>query len=200
MIIYIHGFLSSGKGFKPMWFANKFAQSSLKFHAASYSQKSPLKSIRFFEELIEKHLALSEPVLLIGSSLGGYFSFYLAQKYNLPFVLINPVSIPIKLFEQYKGKHENQITGEIVQINEQFNKELLSFFNQQPKPMQEKGLVLLDKEDEVIPYQTAVKFFKELAEVRVFEGGSHSFEHLDEAWCLIKDKFKLCNDPTPGDI
>ncbi len=200
MILYIHGFLSTGKGAKPSWFAKQCELHKVPFLAPTYAQKSPVESILFFEEIIEQSLRSetksAKTCLIVGSSLGGYFAYCLAQKFNLPFILINPVSPKLTLFQQYEGWHTNEATGEKLQVNERFNEELLSLADNlaYTKVVNKNGLVLLDKGDEVLPYHVAEQFFKDLAQVQTYEEGCHAFLHLNEAWPLINEKFSSCFD------
>lgn len=46
-------------------------------------------------------------ITLIGSSLGGFYSIYLAQKYNLKAILINPSIESHKTLKTYVGEHTN---------------------------------------------------------------------------------------------
>ena len=85
MIIYIHGFGSSGQGGKANLFRDYFKSRGQSFIAPSLSYVPEL-AMSTLEELINSY----DEVELIGSSLGGYYSIYLAEKYGLKAVLVNP--------------------------------------------------------------------------------------------------------------
>ena len=51
----------------------------------------------------EFSLNKDENVYLIGSSLGGFYSLYLANKYDLKAVLINPAVNPAGSLDRYEG-------------------------------------------------------------------------------------------------
>ena len=76
MIIYIHGFGSSGEASKAKLFRKYFKSIGENFISPSLSYV-PTLAIKTLEELIESY---HEDVYLIGSSLGGYYSTYLSQK------------------------------------------------------------------------------------------------------------------------
>ena len=86
MIIVIHGFGSAGRGGKAMFFREYFKSRGALCLAPSLSYVPEL-AIDTLEQLIE---SCGEDVTLIGSSLGGYYAIYLAEKYGLKAVLINP--------------------------------------------------------------------------------------------------------------
>ena len=48
-------------------------------------------------------------------------------------------------------------------------------------------LILLDMADEVIDSSITLEKYQEIAKVVTFEGGSHGFEHIEEALPVIKD-------------
>lgn len=85
MIIYIHGFGGSGEGSKAKEIREYFNFIGESFIAPSLSYVPEL-AIKTLEELIDSY---NRKVKLIGSSLGGYYTLYLADKYDLPAVLIN---------------------------------------------------------------------------------------------------------------
>jgi len=99
MIIYIHGFGSSGEGMKAKLFREYFREKKLRFIAPSLSY-IPELAIKTLEELIESY---NEEIYLIGSSLGGFYSLYLSDKYKLKAVLINPSIYPYKTLPKVLG-------------------------------------------------------------------------------------------------
>lgn len=44
-------------------------------------------------------------ITLVGSSLGGFYSRYLSQKYNIKAVLINPCLDPCDIIKQFLGEN-----------------------------------------------------------------------------------------------
>jgi predicted esterase YcpF (UPF0227 family) len=45
--------------------------------------------------------------------------------------------------------------------------------------------LLHDKADELIDYRDAVSDYEGIADIHLFEGGSHAFEHMDDAVLII---------------
>jgi predicted esterase YcpF (UPF0227 family) len=45
--------------------------------------------------------------------------------------------------------------------------------------------LLHDKGDELIDYRQAVAAYDGFADIRLFEGGSHAFDHMEEAVAII---------------
>jgi len=85
MTIIIHGFGSAGRGGKAMLFRDYFKSIGEPCIAPSLSYVPEL-AIDTLEQLIESY----DEVTLVGSSLGGFYAIYLAEKYGLKAVLINP--------------------------------------------------------------------------------------------------------------
>ena len=98
MVIYIHGFGSHGLGGKALAFKAYFKSKEVPIIAPSLSY-IPELAIQTLEELIESY----DEVQLIGSSLGGYYALYLAQKYKLKAILINPSIYPYVTLQKAVG-------------------------------------------------------------------------------------------------
>lgn len=92
-LVYIHGFLSSPLSFKAQQTAQWLAQQhpEISFHCPQLPPY-PAQTQLLLEALVES--LLHEPVYLMGSSLGGFWATWLAEKYNLRAVLINPAVRP----------------------------------------------------------------------------------------------------------
>jgi len=99
MIIYIHGYGSNGLGSKAQQFSKYFKERDIAFIAPSLSYIPDL-AIKTLEDMIESY---NEEITLIGSSMGGYMSIYLATKYNLKAVIINPSIFPYETLKQTLG-------------------------------------------------------------------------------------------------
>ena len=115
MLIYIHGFNSSPNSYKASLlrdFANKINMPDiLEIPALAYE---PNLAMRQLQQLIEKYHSphAMRPLCFIGSSLGGYYATWLAEKYDSRVVLVNPAIKPYELFNDYVGPRRNLYTGE----------------------------------------------------------------------------------------
>lgn len=178
MIIYIHGFGSSGEGMKAKLFREYFKSQNIAFIAPSLSYIPDL-AIQTLDELINTY----EDVMLIGSSLGGFYSLYLAQKYNLKAVLINPSTKPFVTLHKCVGYapsfHDTSNFLWMDEHIESLKKYSVDFTNQ------ENLMLLVQKGDETINYEEAVIKLPNATQV-VEDGGNHSFEDIEKHFEKIK--------------
>ena len=88
-LLYIHGFLSSPQSFKAqqtrLWLAKNHPE--IDFYCPQLPPY-PAGAQFILESLVES--LFPQPVYLMGSSLGGFWATWLAEKYNLRAILINP--------------------------------------------------------------------------------------------------------------
>jgi uncharacterized protein len=107
MILYLHGFRSSPQSFKSRLLAARLAQLGM---AHSWRcpalPVAPLAAIALAEKTVSDALADSGPqeVTVIGSSLGGYYATWLAERYGWRAVLLNPATLPQNDLRQYLGE------------------------------------------------------------------------------------------------
>ena len=178
-LIYLHGFNSSPESHKAQ-FLKTFLES------ASYSCRYIIPRLSFSPErvessvsaLIEKQLALG-PVALIGSSLGGYYGIYFAEKYGVKAVLINPAVKPYKLLMDYLGKNQNLYTGEQYTLTKAHMDELLAIDVcniSRPKDL----LLLTQTADETLSYREALLKLSD-SPAWIQAGGSHEYSGFGNA-------------------
>ena len=172
MIIYIHGFGSSGHGGKASLFREYFEEEVI---APSLSYV-PNLAIDTLEQLIEILLEKDETVGLVGSSLGGYYAIYLASKYNLKAVLINPAIYPYKTLDKI-GMAMNYFDGTSFEVSSE-HIQALKRLEVQKVLNQENFITLLQTDDEVLDYNDAVEKLPN-SELVIEEGGNHSFENIE---------------------
>ncbi len=174
MIIYIHGFGSSGKANKAQLFKEYCQTHNIRFIAPSLPTIPDL-AIDTLSDLIESYIEI-EPVYLIGSSLGGYYSLYLSDKYNLKAVLINPAINAPETLERAIGHGVNYYDNSTYEWNTTHLEMLESYEIEEPNL--ENLFVLLQTGDEVLDYEEAQECL-EGAKMIVEEGGNHSFVGLE---------------------
>ena len=184
MIIYIHGFGSSGEASKAKMLRAYCQENKIRFIAPSLPSIPDL-AIKTLSELIESYQD-NEPVYLMGSSLGGYYSLYLSDKYNLKAVLINPAINAPETLKRAIGHGVSYYDNSTYEWNESHLDMLESYEIEEPNL--DNLLVLLQKGDEVLDYEEAQDVL-EGAKMVVEEGGNHSFEGLDRHLESIKRFF-----------
>ena len=184
MVIYIHGFGSSGEASKAKMLRAYCQENKIRFIAPSLPTIPDL-AIKTLSELIESYQD-NEPVHLMGSSLGGYYSLYLSDKYNLKAVLINPAINAPETLKRAIGHGVSYYDNSTYEWNESHLEMLESYEIEEPNL--DNLLVLLQKGDEVLDYEEAQDVL-EGAKMVVEEGGNHSFEGLDRHLESIKRFF-----------
>lgn len=171
MILYIHGFGSSGFGGKATLFKEYF-QEDILLPSLSYA---PALAIHTLEQFIEVFIQRGERISLVGSSLGGYYSMYLANKYNLKAVLINPAIHAYKTLDKI-GMATNYFDLSSFEVTQEHMQALRTLEVSEIK-IQENFMVLLQKGDDILDYKEAVNKLPN-ASLFIEEGGNHTFKNI----------------------
>ena len=120
----------------------------------------------------------SEPIFVVGSSMGGFFATYLVEKYHLRGVLINPAVNPTRGLANWVGENTNYMTGEKWVFEphhiDEFRELELQSINHQSN-----YLVLLQTGDDVLDYQDAQIHYAG-AKIIIEQGGDHGFIDYDQ--------------------
>lgn len=123
----------------------------------------------------------------IGSSLGGYYSLYLHDKYHLPAALINPAMRPYELLVDYLGENQNLYTGERYEVTTEHMGELKAL--DRLADIRSAELFLLQQSgDEVLDFRqacTSLKYAKQWLDY----GGDHAFEGFERTLPAIEQFF-----------
>jgi len=89
MIIYCHGFGSSGQATKAIQLRKYFGNIQVE---TPDLPPEPFQALAKIKSVIVG--TANEPMLLVGSSLGGFYALWLHQEQNVPAVLLNPAVNP----------------------------------------------------------------------------------------------------------
>lgn len=177
-IIYIHGFNSTGKtNAKYKTLADHFGASNVSTIDLSHS---PNDAVSALEMLINDVKNKDDDIILVGTSLGGFYATYLSRKHMLKCVLINPAIDPMTTTARNIGINTNYNTGVSYDFTSdhvaQFAKYYVSLDDSPSVPT----LVFLDRGDTVLDYKKTVDHYVRCGSITMFNGGSHRFDHMDD--------------------
>ncbi|OGA73743.1 MAG: esterase [Betaproteobacteria bacterium RIFCSPLOWO2_12_FULL_65_14] len=173
MILYLHGFNSSPQSHKAQVMQRYMEERDLgkQFACPALPPLAPqaLEEIEKFD--------LQRGVCLVGSSLGGFYATYLAEKHGLRAVLINPAIEPHVGLRAYLGPQKNLHTGEPYELTEAHLREWQKLTV--PRITPQRYLLLVETGDEVLDYRSAVARYAGAEQV-VVQGGDHSLQSFPQ--------------------
>lgn len=186
MIVYLHGFNSSGGSAKAAWLREHL--SDIPVLAPTYPAHvadEAAKVLRDYFTSVRAEHPRDKKLLLVGSSMGGFWARYLAPELGAGMALINPAMHPETDLLNLVGVNRNLATGEEYVLTEEQVRALARYAMPRCVPTV-PTLVLLDEADELLDYREAEAFYRDCGRVIVYPGGSHQFEHLPEALLEIR--------------
>ena len=169
MIAYLHGFNSSARSHKAQVLGKFLAAQGL---GGEYACPDLPPLAEDAMRVIER-LPLGRGTCLVGSSLGGYYATWLAEKHGCRAVLINPAIDPHVGLRAYLGPQKNLHTGEPYELTEAHLRDWEKLYVRQLTPA--RYLLLVETGDEVLDYRRAVERYAGAQQV-VLDGGDHSLQ------------------------
>jgi predicted esterase YcpF (UPF0227 family) len=174
MIVYLHGFNSSPQSHKAQVLGRYLEEQGLGDQYACPALP-PLAADAIVAT--EKLTAGKKGVCYVGSSLGGLYATYLAEKHDANAVLINPAIDPHVGLRVYLGAQRNLHTGEAYTLTEGHLSDWQKLYV--PRITPGRYLLIVETGDEVLDYRRAVERYAG-AEQRVISGGDHSLQTFPE--------------------
>ena len=178
-IIYLHGFNSSGNATKSQILCAAVAKYApeIEYYSPTLIH-NPEKAMGELQTILDEQ-SKQFRFCFVGSSLGGFFAIYFANRYpDSKAVLINPAINPWETMHDYYGHYENEATGEKFEVTENFVLSLKSFGCSEIKNP-ERFLLLLQTDDDVIDYKVALNTFPNSSHI-IRAGGGHTFTDFEE--------------------
>lgn len=180
MYLYVHGFNSSPASIKARQLKARLEARGrgAEFACPALSHR-PSEAMRQLETLLQGHAP--ESVTLVGSSLGGFYATWLAERHGCRAVLVNPAIDPHIGLEAYLGLQHNLYTGESYELTREHLEQLSAFHVEAPtRPW--RYFLLVTTGDEVLDYRLAVEKYAGARQL-VIQGSDHGFaefeQHLD---------------------
>lgn len=183
LILYLHGFTSGPQSHKVRQLAACMAQRGCADRlVCPQLPASPAAAIALADDIIAKVGIGGTALTVIGSSLGGFYATWLAERHGLKAVLINPAVVAAIELERYLGPQTWLYSGEPFEFTRQHIDELRAL--EVPRLADPSRYWLLVEEgDATLDYRLAVARYAG-ARQTVLPGGDHSFtrweDYLDE--------------------
>jgi uncharacterized protein len=173
MILYLHGFNSSPQSHKARVLGRYLKEAGMaQLYACPALPPRASEAMRIIESIIGPG-----GVGLVGSSLGGFYATYLAEKHDARAVLINPAIDPHVGLRAYLGPQKNLYTGEAYELTEAHLAEWEKLYVPRINPG--RYLLLVETGDEVLDYRRAVERYRGAEQV-VVTGGDHSLQSFPD--------------------
>lgn len=198
-ILYLHGFRSSPKSAKARVVNQRMAQLGRSAELiCPQLPASPKAAMALIHTLIDRYPA--HELAIIGSSLGGYYATWLAEKIGCRAVLLNPAIVPLKDLDAHVGVTTAYHSSEPFEFKRAYIDELRALAVN-PITQPERYFLIAATGDEVLDYRDMVSHYAG-ARQHVIDGSDHGItefaDHVDEvlAFCLQTSAAALAADAT----
>lgn len=188
MILYLHGFRSSPDSFKARKMAEHLQSlGRLDEYLCPQLPASPLLAMAMLEDLLVRHSGNANKLTLIGSSLGGYYATWLAEKYACKAVLLNPAVKPPRDLEKYVGVTTAYHSDAVFEFKAEYVAELHAYAVDKISAP-ERYFLLAATGDEVLDWREMTAHYPGARQL-IIDGSDHGMadfvEHLDQimAFC-----------------
>ncbi len=184
MILYLHGLNSAGTAGKAVTLRKSLAP--IPITSPTYPAHRPKQAVAELSQLIQRLISKDSKLVIIGSSMGGFYGQYLARQFPVArLILINPALKPWELLHRREGEQQNFVTGERYILTKEDIQQTRDYAIKTVNDHVPTTL-FLDKGDETIDYQVAANMYRNTGELIIFEGGDHRFQHMKELITYIQ--------------
>ncbi|MGD8207072.1 MAG: YqiA/YcfP family alpha/beta fold hydrolase [Thiohalocapsa sp.] len=192
MIVYLHGLNSSSRSHKAAVLREALAPHP--FKAPDYPAHRPHAAIARLSAMLRALAANAAPIMLVGSSIGGFYGQYLARQFPVSHLfLINPALRPWELLSDWVAQPMTTAAGETYVLDAETIESTRCYGIEHPCDGDDDGVpttLLLDQGDEVIDYRIAHALYRDCGRVLAYPGGDHAFQHTSEAAAVILETLR----------
>jgi predicted esterase YcpF (UPF0227 family) len=191
MILYLHGFRSSPQSMKARVVGERMAALGLADQVISPQLPASPKLAMELALAAVKDVPAAE-LSIIGSSLGGYYATWLAERLGCRAVLLNPAVVPQLDLDKHVGVTTQYHSDEPFEFKREYIAELRAL--EVPKITRpERYFLIAATGDEVLDYRDMLAHYQG-ARQHVIQGSDHAIsefpDYVDEilAFCGIEDR------------
>ena len=185
-IAYLHGFNSGPASIKGRQLGDAIAKlpdTTRPQYFLPQLHDRPREAMRTVEDWVRSPKAragarrrIGDELTFVGSSLGGFYATYLAERHDAKAVLINPAIRPFESLAAYLGPQRNPYTGVSYELTREHFAELEAMrVSRITHP--ERYLLLVQTGDELLDYRAAVAYYGGAWQL-VEGGGDHAYREF----------------------
>jgi uncharacterized protein len=193
VILYLHGFRSSPQSFKARVMRARLAElGRLSEWQCPVLPVSPGESIELAEKIAAS--ALDDQIIVVGSSLGGFYATHLAEKHGWRAVLLNPAVVPQDDLSHYLGEQPLWHGGGSITVLPRHLDELRALsVDAITRP--ERYFLIAATGDEVLDYRTMLAHYPGVR-TTLIQGGDHAISDFPK---YLDDVLAFCGrEPPPA--
>ena len=190
LVVYLHGFRSSPNSTKAVMTGEAVRALSSADHSYEWYCPQLLASPKASLEMVTKHIvqAKFDRIVIIGSSLGGFYTNYLAEKYQCKGIALNPAVYAARELEPHVGMMTAYDSEEPFDFKAEYIDELRAL-QVDPVTDPERYFLIAAKGDELLDWKEMAAFYPGAKQL-ILEGGDHGISdyanHLPAVIDFIK--------------
>lgn len=191
LVVYLHGFRSSPRSSKAVITGEAIRNLSSQNNPIEWYCPQLLASPKESMDLVNKHIkdSKADQIVVIGSSLGGFYANYLAEQYGCKAVVLNPAVRAPRELAPHVGMLSSYDSDEPFDFRPEYIDEL--------KALQVESItdpsryfLLAAKGDELLDWQEMVAFYPG-AQQLILEGSDHGIaDYSDHLPTVLKFIFE----------
>jgi predicted esterase YcpF (UPF0227 family) len=177
MILYLHGFRSSPKSMKARLVGERMAALGRADQLiCPQLPASPKAAMALVLSLIDGIAA--QELSIVGSSLGGYYATWLAERIGCRAVLLNPAIVPLQDLDQHVGVSTQYHSDQPFEFKLEYIDELRALaVDQITRP--ERYFLIAATGDEVLDYRDMVAHYQG-ARQHIIDGSDHAISEFPD--------------------
>ena len=187
LLVYLHGFRSSPNSSKAVMTGEAVRALSTPDNIYEWYSPQLLASPKESIDMVVKHIDQSKAdrIVIIGSSLGGFYTNYLAEKYQCKGIALNPAVYAARELESHVGMMTSYDSEEPFDFKAEYIDEL--------RALQVNGItdsnryfLIAAKGDELLDWKEMAAFYPDAKQL-ILEGSDHGIsEYADHLPTVIE--------------
>lgn len=173
LVVYLHGFRSSPNSTKAVMTGEVVRALTSADHSYEWYCPQLLASPKASLEMVVKHIDQSkfDSLVIVGSSLGGFYTNYLAEKYQCKGIALNPAVYAARELEPHVGMMTAYDSEEPFDFKAEYIDELRTLqVGLITNP--ERYFLIAAKGDELLDWREMAAFYSGAKQL-ILEGGDH---------------------------